>query len=95
MKYIKVKWIHSHTDEPVLLDSEIDEARWEIRKVEVYRNGVKDYASAEEASGSTRLGSVPIPALSEIASDPVFEPVEITRDEFEQAWSEAHGSGFR
>ncbi len=39
MKYIKVKWLHSHPDEPVLLYSELDKDRWETRKVEVFADG--------------------------------------------------------
>ena len=27
MTYIKVRWIHSHADEPILLYSELDEGR--------------------------------------------------------------------
>ncbi len=38
-------------------------------------------------SGSTRLGEEPIPPLSEIASDPQFEPIEITKEEFEEIWN--------
>jgi len=39
MTYLKVKWIHSHPDAPVLLYSELDRERWEVRKVEVFRDG--------------------------------------------------------
>lgn len=87
MKYIRVKWNHKHHDEPVLLYSELDTERWEKRKVEVFRDGRCGYASASESGGSTRLGEEPIPALTEIASDPQFEPVEITQQEFEEVWA--------
>ncbi|WP_409566395.1 DUF6881 domain-containing protein [Rhizobium leguminosarum] len=36
MKYIKVKWLHSSPDTPVLLYSELDSDMWEVRKVEAY-----------------------------------------------------------
>lgn len=86
MKYICVKWNHSFPDEPVILFSELDDARWEIRKVEIYRNGCKGYASTSATFGGTRLGLEPDPSLEEIASDPQFEPKEISREEFEQIW---------
>jgi hypothetical protein len=86
MTYIKVKWIHSNSNEPILLYSEIDEERMEQRKVEIFADGRYDYASSSESAGSTRLGEVPIPALSEIASDPQFEPVKIPKQEFEEVW---------
>jgi Domain of unknown function (DUF6881) len=85
--YLRVKWKHSFSTEPVLLYSELDGERWETRKVEVFTDGRRDFASASETSGNTRLSKEPLPALEEIASDPQFEPVEITRTEFEEVWA--------
>jgi hypothetical protein len=87
MKYIRVKWNHTHKDEPVLLYSELDTERWEKRKVEEFADGHCGYASADESGGSTRLGEKPIPTLMEIASESEFEPAEITKEEFEEAWT--------
>jgi len=92
MNYIKVEWTHSFATEPVLLFSELDKDRWEIRKVEVYRDGHCEFADAKESFGSAMLSKVPIPPLSEIATDPQFDPMEITRDEFEIAWTERRGN---
>lgn len=89
MKYVRVDWKHQHPDEPILLYSELDTKRWEVRKVEVFRDGRRGYASAVGAVGGTRLGELPIPELSEIAADPAFVPVEITQAEFDAAWSDA------
>jgi hypothetical protein len=80
MKYLRVGWKHPHAEEPVILYSELDADRWEVRKVEVFRNGRRDYASVDGSSGGTRLGKVPIPELTEIAKDPQFEPCEISRE---------------
>ena len=85
--YIKVDWNHDFQDEPVLLLSELDSDRWETRKVEVFRDGRVGYASKEEEFGGTILGEKRTPSLFEIASDPQFEPVEITQEEFETAWA--------
>jgi uncharacterized protein DUF6881 len=81
MKYVRVGWKHQHADEPVILYGELGDDRFEVRKVEVYRNGMCRYASAEEASGTTALGVLAMPELSEIAKDPQFDPMEITRDD--------------
>jgi hypothetical protein len=86
MKYICVKWIHSIPSEPVLLYSELDSDGWEVRKVEVWADGTKGYASETESSGSTKLSEEPLPSLDEIASDPQFQPTEITNEEFEALW---------
>jgi len=87
MNYLKVRWIHSHSDEPVLLYSELDESRWEKRKIEVFVDGHVGYASATTSAGSTQLGEEPVPPMVKIADDPQFEPLEITRQEFEDVWA--------
>jgi hypothetical protein len=95
MEYIKVKWVHSHSGEPVLLYSELDKDRWETRKVEVFADGRIGFASATEITPSTKtkLSLEPLPTLDEIASDPQFQPVEIAKDEFEAVWSNRRSSG--
>jgi hypothetical protein len=87
MTYVKVEWIHLRDDEPVLLYSELDESRWENRKIEVFADGRCGYASQTESIGSTRLGEEPIPPMAEIAADPQFRPSEITEPEFEEVWA--------
>lgn len=89
MRYIHVAWNHSNPEEPVDLYSELDDQRREVRKVEVFRGGNLGYASSTEASGSTRLGEVPIPPLTEIAEESEFRPEEISRAEFEHLWKSA------
>jgi hypothetical protein len=91
MNYIKVEWKHSFSDEPVWLYSELDDNHWETRKVEVFADGRCGYASATESSGTTRLSTEPIPSLIEISYDPQFEPVEITKSEFEEVWLKRNG----
>lgn len=95
MEYIKVKWIHSHPDEPTLLYSELDEERWERRKVEVFPGGLIGFATMTESTPltKTKISLEPLPTLQEIASDPQFQPVEITKAEFEQVWSSRMSTG--
>jgi hypothetical protein len=87
MYYIKVKWIHADPEGPVWLYSELDEDRWEMRKVEIFADGTIGFASSIEASDSTGLGLMPVPTLIEISASKEFEPQEITKEEFEQIWS--------
>jgi hypothetical protein len=89
MIYISVTWHHSHSDEPVELVSELDSERYEVRKVEIYRDGRKDFANSSSRSGNTALGYEPIPPLNEIAADDQFTPRMITKEEFEVVWLEA------
>jgi len=88
MNYIKVKWNHSHPGEPIWLYSEIDDDRRETRKVEVFADGRRRYASRTESEGGTRLGEAPIPQLIEISYDPQFQPAAIAKEEFEAVWAE-------
>ncbi len=71
--------------------SELDENRWEVRKVEVFPDGHRGYAGAAESVGETRLGKEPIPPLAEIVADSQFEAVEISHEEFERVWSTRQG----
>jgi hypothetical protein len=86
MSYIRIRWKHEFSGEPALLYSELDENRWEIRKVEVFPDGHRGYASAAGSFGGTGLSVEPIPPLAEIAANPEFEPAEIGRQEFEHIW---------
>jgi hypothetical protein len=91
MIYLKVKWIHSSfsANRPVLIYSELDRERWELRKVEVFPSGRMDYADPEVEVGDTGLSEVPLPSFEEIAADPEFEPEVISKAEFEKVWAKA------
>ena len=86
MNYIRVRWLHELPDEPVWLVSELNGDRWETRKVEIFPDGSKAYASSGETVGRTRLGLEPVPSLDAIAVDPQFIPEAITKGEFEKVW---------
>lgn len=90
MDYIRVKWLHANAAYPIWLYSELDSERRETRKVEIWADGRVGYASSADGgieTVDTRLGELPVPLLEEIAKDPEFEPLEISRQEFEQVWS--------
>ena len=62
---------------------------YEIRKVDLYRDGRQDYAGETSSRGNTFLGEVPVPPLKEIAAAPEFTPFRIDADEFEAVWRSA------
>jgi hypothetical protein len=95
MKYIRVKWIHDLSDEPVWLYSELNDDLWETRKVEIFPDGTVGFASRAESAGTTRLSVEPLPPLGEIASDPQFDPVEIDSQEFEDVWAKRFDRHYR
>jgi len=92
MSFIRVHWKHSIPSEPVLLYSELDKNRFEIRKLEIWADGHCGYADSNEEFGDTRLGAVTTPPLSEIAKQREFEPSEIVGQEFESVWARRKSS---
>ena len=86
MKYIRLKWNHTNPDEPVWIFSELDPDGKEVRKIECFRNGFCDVATAAGSSGSAALMTLPLPDLSVLARDPEFTPQEISQAEFEEVW---------
>jgi len=85
-KYIKVTWRHNFESEPVMLYSELDENRNELRKVEVYRNGHHDFSDGSRSTGNTRLSKEPIPLILDINQDGQFEASPIQQEEFDAVW---------
>jgi hypothetical protein len=92
MRYIHVKWIHSFPNDPVELYSEIDEAGYETRKVEVFPDCSIGFADSTQHMLSTELGEKPIPSLEQLALDPQFLPAPISKEEFEKIWAKRYSS---
>ena len=87
MKYIDVAWRHDFVDEPVRLVSELDELRFETRKLEFFRDGRVGFAYADIEMLDTRLGYLQCPPVDEINADPQFHVVELSAQEFERLWA--------
>jgi hypothetical protein len=84
--YLYVKWKKPHPGEPSHLYSELDRERYELRKVELFADGRRGFADANEEFGGTRLGETAVPPLDELAGDPEFDAKAITVDEFQRQW---------
>lgn len=89
MEYIAVEWIPEFQDEPVMYYCELDAERWEVRRVEIYRDGTMQYMDSQKIAESAALEILPVPSLEKIGSDPEFRPVAITKAEFEERWQQA------
>src|SRR5438132_81518 len=89
MIYLHTRWIHESSDDPVDLYAELDDDRFEVRKVEVFRNGSLGFANENESVNGTRLGEVAIPGIEAIDADPQFISESMTVREFENLWAEA------
>lgn len=89
MRYIKIRWKHSFDNDPVIIYSEIDDNDWEVRKVEVFKDGNLGFSDGVTEKSGTYLGQVPVPPMDIIAESSEFEPNIISKEDFEKKWVEA------
>jgi hypothetical protein len=87
MNYTRVKWNHTFPDEPVLIYSELDDERMEIRKVHIYPDGRKQFGDMSDLDRVSILSTVPLPSISDINLMSEFDASEISKDEFERMWA--------
>lgn len=95
MKYLKTTWVHepgrsmmSDTEEyPILIFSEVDDERWETRKVEFYPSLPPRYGSDKDfRAWQSFLADQPYPPIDEIQNDETLQTHEISQAEFEDIW---------
>ncbi len=86
MDYVDVIWQHGNLEDPIRLVSELDDSRYEVRKLEFYLNGQVGFATETESHLDARLGELPVPPLAEINADPQFRGERISSHEFEMLW---------
>jgi len=87
MKFIKIHWIHNFEDEPEFVYSAIDEERYEVKKVEIFKNG--NYITYSENINSDRLAEGIYPLLEELTFEEENESMqafEISEREFSEIW---------
>ncbi|ASL48733.1 hypothetical protein bAD24_p01405 (plasmid) [Burkholderia sp. AD24] len=85
--YIDVAWTHDFEAEPIRLVSQLDNQRYEVRKLEFFRDGRVGYADGLKSAMGTQLGELPVPPLIEINSDAQFDARIIESTLFNQLWS--------
>jgi hypothetical protein len=91
---IDVAWTHDFDAEPIRLVSELDNERYEIRKLEFFRDGRIGYADGHNSTMGTQLGTLPVPSLAEINADAQFNAHIIDAMLFNRLWSQfASGTG--
>ncbi|MBE1532977.1 DUF6881 domain-containing protein [Actinomadura algeriensis] len=87
--YLRVEWFHDFGEEPVDIYSEVGEDGYELRKVEVFRDGRLQYTDGLREAGGTMLSESPVGTVAEIAAQGGFQPHEISEQEFEETWARA------
>jgi len=94
MNYVQLKWHHTYPDEFIEIYAELDAEGWEIRRVEIFRDGKMTFASEVQSSENCWLAETPWPDdMAEINQDPQFEARLINQAQFEQVWLAAVTQG--
>ncbi|MDR6384003.1 DUF6881 domain-containing protein [Paraburkholderia caribensis] len=83
---IDVVWIHYIEAEPIRLVSLLDNNRYEVRKLEFFRDGQVGYADRMRSNLGMHLGKLPVPPLTEINADPQFNASGIESALFNKLW---------
>ncbi len=86
--YLACRWTHSNAEDPVLILSELDGARYEVRKVHEFTDGRLERAD-RIAGATTSLSWVATPSETAIDAHEEFEVRPLTADEFEDYWRRA------
>ncbi|WP_369604069.1 DUF6881 domain-containing protein [Nocardia nova] len=71
---------------------EIGKDRYETMKVQIYKDGHTDWATAASETGKAFPAEAPFPSIAEIASQPDIQAWEVTRQTFEFTWVRATSS---
>jgi len=88
MEYFTAYWYHTAgNEEPRTFYSEIDNNRFETRKIEIYEDGSFGMAGDDFSFGGTELGDMSVPPIEEIDGDTEFSASIISAEEFEAVWA--------
>lgn len=93
LEYLMMDWKHDKKKYPVKIYVEIDDQRYETRKIEVFLEGKIGFAFldvefCEAEGGDTGLGDQKMPELQKLLSrnDTVLKTTIISKEDFELLW---------
>ena len=89
MTYLKIAWAHKSEEFPTEIFSELDSERYEMRKIELFRDGTVRVAGPEGTPSEEYLSETAFPLDEEIAKQPQLEVLATSKEEFEQLWQSA------
>ncbi|WP_162865515.1 DUF6881 domain-containing protein [Deinococcus wulumuqiensis] len=78
-----IQWLNHSLDDPCFIAAELDEKRWEVRKLEIFPDGTVTRFILEN-----ELAELPWPSQQEISGDEYedFLPLCLTAELFEELW---------
>jgi hypothetical protein len=87
--YERLECIHNHEGEPRFIYSELDDERYETRKIDIFADGrMVKVGEDQPEQDSTGLAVLPIPGVEEVNAIRAeeFRAEEIGSAEFEDLW---------
>ncbi len=87
-RYIDVLWESGSVKYPVRLVSELNEKRYEVRKLEFFGDNRVGFAFDGKSTEGTLLGEASVPSIENINLEDEFSGKEISKSEFERLWHE-------
>ena len=85
-------WHHTNAYDPVTFFFELDDERYEMRRVEVFADGRRLRSDRIDPDAECSLSWEPMPMLAEIQAQEEFSAEVIDAAHFEHAWDEAGSS---
>lgn len=92
-EYLHVAWAYHDPKMPVDIYSELDDERWETRKVEAFADGRLQFSDGVDSTGGTGLSEVPMPTVDEINPKTGLISDLIDEAAFEEMWRRATSPG--
>ena len=89
LRYQAVLRHQANDDEPAFTYSEVDSARRESRRVEMFGNRTFGMAGAGISTQSTRLSESPLPSIEETSASEGTSARPIDKKKFEEVWQQA------
>jgi hypothetical protein len=87
MNYLFVKVNNEEDSIPVEMYHELDDLRFEKRRVEIFRDGSVGWADENTNNGKTLLTWESVGSLEEIGINENFLPEVISSEKFDQIWN--------
>ena len=89
MMYVRIDWTHDYDSEPIAIYSEINHEGYEVRKIELYRDGQVGFAQGEIEYNGAGLSEKTFPPLDELNSQDEWDETRaelIHKEDFERVW---------
>jgi uncharacterized protein YpuA (DUF1002 family) len=93
MAYERTEWRHDNPNSPVDIYSELDEDRWEVRKVEVFADGRMQYSDGVDSTGDSGLSEVPLPPITPREPGSPLHVTVVDEETFDRMWDLAVAPG--